>query len=71
MSVRKPVIEMVDHDMAAILRAKPVAERLRIGWGIWRSARAILENLVRAAHPDWSPMQVQAEVTRRMSNGTR
>jgi hypothetical protein len=50
----KSIIEVVEHDMAAILRSKSEAERLRIGWGMWASARAMLDNLLQREHPDWS-----------------
>jgi hypothetical protein len=62
-------IEVVDHDVAAILREKSPAERLEIAWGMWRSVRDMLLNLLRAQHPDWSPEQVAREVARRMSHG--
>jgi hypothetical protein len=64
-------IEAVDPDMAAILRGKSEADRLRIAWGMWRSARDMLGNLLRAEHPDWGEEEVQREVARRLSHGTR
>lgn len=63
-------IEIVDRAMADILRGKTEAERLGIAWGMWRSARSMLENLLRAEHPDWTAAAVRAEVARRMSHGT-
>lgn len=39
--------------MAEILAAKTEAERLEISWGMWRSARRMLTNLVTAEHSDW------------------
>jgi hypothetical protein len=55
-------IEVVDPEMAAILRAKSEADRLRIAWGMWRSARDMLRNLLRAEHPDWSEQAIAREV---------
>ena len=62
-------LEVVDHAMAAVLRQKTEAERLQIAWGLWRSARSMLINLMQAEHPDWSEAAVNREVARRMSHG--
>ena len=64
-----PGIEMVDDAMAAILRQKTEAERLAIGFGMWRSARRLIEANVRSDHPEWSDDQVLRQVARRMSHG--
>ncbi len=61
-------LEAVEPDMAAVLRAKSEAERLRIGWGMWRAARDMLTRLLRAEHPDWSAGEVGREVARRLSH---
>jgi hypothetical protein len=61
--------EVVDHAMAAALRQESEAERLQIAWGLWRSARSMLINLMQAEHPDWSEGAVNREVARRMSHG--
>lgn len=65
------VVETVDPEMAAILRNKTEAERLRIGWGMWRSARDMLRNLVRGEHRDWPEAAVRQEAARRLAGGTR
>jgi hypothetical protein len=62
-------IEIMDREMAKVLAAKTEAERLEISWGMWRSARRMLTNLVTAEHSDWSPEQIQAEVSRRLASG--
>ncbi|WP_437227889.1 hypothetical protein SH661x_000607 [Planctomicrobium sp. SH661] len=62
-------MEIVDREMAAVLAAKTPRERLEIGWGMWRSARRMLMNLIRAEHPDWTSEQVNAEVARRLASG--
>jgi hypothetical protein len=69
--VRKLVVEVIDPAMAEILRQKSGAERLRIAWGMWRSARDMLYNLLRAQQREWSEQQVQQEVARRLAHGTR
>jgi hypothetical protein len=66
-----PHIEVVEPAMAAILRQKTEAERLRIGWGMWRSARDMLRCLLRSEHRDWTEADVQRETARRLSHGAR
>lgn len=63
-------MEIIDHDMARVLAEKTNAERLQIGWGMWRSARNMLTRLVAFEHPDWTELKVQREVAKRMSHGT-
>lgn len=55
--------------MAAVLRTKTAAERLAISNGMWRSARRMIENILRKEHPDWSDDAIQREVASRMSSG--
>ncbi len=55
--------------MADVLRQKTYAERLQIAWGLWRSARLMLVNLLRVEHPDWNDAEVNREVARRLSHG--
>jgi hypothetical protein len=55
--------------IAAILRTKTERERLKIAWGMWRSARSMLQNLFRSEHPDWSESELNREVARRLSHG--
>lgn len=62
-------IEVLDDYMAAVLREKKPAERLRIGFDIWTSAHAMLTAHIKSLHPDWDAKQVQGEVTRRFLHG--
>lgn len=62
-------VEIVDEDVARILRTKTGAERLRIAFGMYTSAHRMLTNLLKADHPDWSEQQVREEVGRRLSHG--
>lgn len=66
---RPPCIEVIDDDMAAVLRAKTPAERLTIAWNIWRFARDTIRRNVAAQHPDWSADEVQRETARRLLHG--
>lgn len=62
--------EIVDDEMATVLRGKTPLERLRVAFGLWTSTRTMLERLLRSQHPDWDDRTVNAEVVRRMSHGT-
>jgi hypothetical protein len=62
-------IEVIDDQMAKIIRQKSGAERLRIASGMYASARRMLLSHLRAEHPDWDEQQVQQETARRLSHG--
>ena len=62
-------IEVIDDKMAEVLRRKTGAERLRIAFGLFSSARRMLLSMLRADHPDWSEERVNAEAVRRLSHG--
>jgi hypothetical protein len=61
--------EVVDDEMAAILRGKTGAERLAIASAMYTSARRMLLSHLAAEHPDWSEEEVQREAARRLSHG--
>ena len=62
-------VEIVDEEVARILRSKTGAERLRIAFGMYTSARRMLTSMLSADHPDWSDARVREEVGRRLSHG--
>ena len=67
----KPInIEVVDEQMAAILRSKTPAERIAMTSAAHRTARLLASAGVRFQHPDWDESQVQREVVRRVCGGT-
>jgi hypothetical protein len=61
-------IEMVDREVARILATKTEAERLQIAWGLWRSARDMLLNLIASQQPELSAEEVDRIVAERMSH---
>ncbi|MFN5538024.1 MAG: hypothetical protein ACK5EN_21335, partial [Planctomyces sp.] len=67
----KPAIDaaadVIQPEMARVLAAKTESERLRIAWGMWRSARRMIERIVVAERPELSAVEVQTIVARRMS----
>jgi len=62
-------IEVVDDDMARVLRAKTGAERLRIAASMFLSARRMLISHLTAQHPDWGEDRIQREAAHRLSHG--
>jgi len=62
-------IEVVEDAMAEVLRRKTPAERIAIGFSLWRSANLILTAHLSTSHPDWDSDRVQREVVRRLSYG--
>ncbi len=62
-------IEAVDDTMAEILRHKTPAERIRIGFALWTSARDMLMTHLKKTHPDWDNGRIEKEVARRLSHG--
>ncbi len=62
-------VEVVDDEMAAVLRKKTGPERLRIAFGLFSSARCMLLSHLRSEHPDWDDLRIVREVARRLSHG--
>jgi hypothetical protein len=62
-------IEVMDDQMAEVLRGKTGAERLWIANGLFKMARQLIEASVRERHPDWDEPRIQREIARRISRG--
>jgi Rv0078B-related antitoxin len=73
MSMKVPLdprnVEIMDEDVARVLRTKTGAERLQIAFGMYSSARRMLTRFLTTEHPEWSEEQVREEVGRRLSHG--
>ncbi len=52
MRLDKGQIEVVDDAMAEVLRRKTPAERIRIGFNLWISARNMLMTHLKKTHPE-------------------
>jgi hypothetical protein len=63
-------IEVVDHDVARILRGKSGMERLRLAHEAWALARKRLTAFLGARHPEWNLDEVRKEVARRLAHGS-
>jgi hypothetical protein len=59
----------MDDTLAEVLRRKTPAERIKIGFGLWTSARDMLLAYLKKTHPEWSIEMVEKEVARRLSHG--
>jgi len=62
-------IEVLSDEMTAVLRRKTGAERLEIASRMFVSAREMLVNHLRAAHPDWDEHRIEREAAQRLSHG--
>ncbi|HMO13601.1 MAG TPA: endonuclease domain-containing protein [Pirellulaceae bacterium] len=62
--------DRIDEEMVAVLANKTEAERLRMAWGMWRSARKMIERIVVSEYRDLSADEQNRMVSRRMSHGT-
>lgn len=69
MTLRPDQIEVVDDEMAEVLREKTGQERLMIAFGLFSSARGMLLAYLHARYPTWSTAQVNREAARRLSHG--
>jgi hypothetical protein len=67
--LRIRTIEVIDTQVAEILRKKTPAERLAMADEIWRFARQMIHAIIAQEHPDWSEAEIQRHVARRMSHG--
>ena len=65
-----PRIEVIDEEMAAVLRLKSGAERLAIASRLFGGARRMLLSHLRSVHPEWDQRQIEQEAARRLSHGT-
>lgn len=54
-------IEIVDQDVATVLRAKSGMERLRLAHEAWELARDRLTAFFSARRPEWAPEEVQRQ----------
>jgi hypothetical protein len=61
--------EIMDDQMAEIMRSKTPAEKLAMLDGMWRMARGLIQSMLRHQHPDRSDEQINSETARRLSRG--
>ena len=64
------LVEVVDDQMAEVLREMTGAQRLKIAFGMWEFVRSTLRRQLAAEHPDWTHEEVCREAARRMLHDT-
>jgi len=64
-------IESMDAALADVLRTKTPAEKIAMVAAANRTARLLAAAGARLLHPDWNEAEIQAEVIRRVSGGTK
>lgn len=63
-------LEIVDDEMARVLRGMTGAERLKIADRMFSSARRMIASHLAAEHPDWDQERIERETSRRISHGS-
>ena len=63
-------IEVLDDEVAEVLRRKTPAERVAMVFDCNRTMRLLIEGHLRTLHSDWNRERISAEVTRRMLRGS-
>ncbi len=61
-------IECIDDTMAEVYKQKSPAERIKIASDMRQSARRLLNDSIRAFHPEWPEEKIQKEITGRLSH---
>jgi hypothetical protein len=64
-------IDSMDASLAEVLRTKTPAEKIEMVAAANRTARLLAAGGVRLLHPEWNESQIEAEVVRRVSRGTK
>lgn len=59
-------MEIVDDDMAAVLRQKSACERLQIADRMWIGARSVIRASIMSQHPTWTAEEVNRAVAKRL-----
>ena len=67
----KGQIEVVDDQVAAIMKTKSGPERLRMAWDAWTFFEERITAHLKSMHPEWTEEQIQGEIVRRVSSGTK
>lgn len=59
-------MEVVDDDMAAVLRQKSAGERLQIADRMWIGARSVIRASILSQHPTWTADEVNRAIVKRV-----
>ncbi len=61
-------IEVIDPEIAKIMRGKTVAQKISLVIEANRTMRALIAGRIRSDNPAWNQVQIDQEVARRMLN---
>ena len=61
-------IEVIDPEIAEIMRGKTVPQKISIMTEANRTMRAMIAGRLRSDNPTWDKLQIESEVARRMLN---
>lgn len=61
--------EIMDDQMAEIMRLKTPDEKMAMLDGMWRMARGLIRDKLRQDNPEWNEADIDRETARRMSRG--
>jgi len=64
----KPVVEVIDDDVAEIYRRMSGEQRMALAFDIWETAHAMVRMSIKHEHPDWEDSKIDSAVLRRMSH---
>jgi ABC-type transport system involved in cytochrome bd biosynthesis fused ATPase/permease subunit len=67
----KGQIEVVDDKVAEILKTKSGMERLNMVWEAWTFFDKTVKAYLKNRHPEWTDEQIQKEIIRRVSLGSK
>jgi hypothetical protein len=68
--MKSPRLPVIDPEMAAVIRSKTGAERLRIASAMYASVRRMILSHLRAEHPDWDELRIGDAAARRLAHRT-
>lgn len=64
-------IELLDPEVAAMLKAKSPAEKLGMAFEMQKLVRGVLFSRIRSQHPDWTSPEIDKAVAQRINRGER
>ncbi len=67
----KGQIEVVDDKIAEIIKTKSGMERLNMVWDAWIFFERRIKAYLKDIHPEWTEEQIQKEIVRRVTYGTK
>jgi ABC-type transport system involved in cytochrome bd biosynthesis fused ATPase/permease subunit len=64
-------IEVIDDKIAEIMKTKSGQERLNMVWDAWTFFEKTIRAYLKNRHPEWTEEQIQKEVVRRVTHGSK